>query len=43
MQRLNHPNIIGLFEAFESENSINIIMDYVIGTSLNNYLKSQMH
>ena len=39
MHRLNHPNIIKIFEAFESTSALYLVMEYVYGANLNSYLK----
>jgi serine/threonine protein kinase len=39
MERLDHPNIAKLYEAFESHKQVFLIMEYVNGGSLHGYLK----
>ncbi len=41
LQRLNHPNIIKLYEAFETDNHVYLVMENVGGGSLHAYLKSK--
>lgn len=38
---LNHPNIVKILDVVETNNHLNIIMEYLEGISLNHYLKSQ--
>ena len=35
------PNIVKLYEAFESENYVYLVMEYVSGGSLHGYLKQR--
>lgn len=39
MEKLDHPNIAKLYEAFESSKQVFLIMEYVNGGSLHGYLK----
>lgn len=39
MEKLDHPNIAKLYEAFESPKQVFLIMEYVNGGSLHGYLK----
>jgi serine/threonine protein kinase len=39
MEKLDHPNIGKLYEAFESHKQVFIVMEYVNGGSLHGYLK----
>lgn len=41
MQMLNHPNIVKILDVVETNNHLNIIMEYLDGISLNHYLKNQ--
>jgi serine/threonine protein kinase len=41
LTKLQHPNIIQLFEVIESNNHLNLILEYVPGPSLQFYLKSK--
>lgn len=36
---MNHPNIVKIFEAFETEHHVYLVMEYVAGGSLHSYLK----
>jgi serine/threonine protein kinase len=38
---LSHPNVVKILDVVETNNHLNIIMEYLDGISLNNYLKSQ--
>lgn len=38
---MNHSNIVKIFEAFETENHVYLVMEYVAGGSLHSYLKDQ--
>lgn len=38
---LSHPNIVKILDVVETNNHLNIIMEYLEGISLNNYLKNQ--
>lgn len=40
---MNHPNIVKIFEAFETENHVYLVMEYVGGGSLHSYLKEKPH
>ena len=41
LKRLNHPNIIGLYENIEMAYKLYLIMEFVEGTSLIEYIKSK--
>jgi MAP/microtubule affinity-regulating kinase len=41
LQKLNHNNIVKIIDTVESNNHINIIMEYVAGGSLHSLLKKQ--
>lgn len=41
MEKLNHPNIIKLYEAIDTSRQVLIIMEYIGGTSLHGHLKSK--
>jgi len=41
MERLDHPNIAKLFEAFDTHKQVFLIMEFVNGGSLHGYLKSK--
>ena len=40
---LNHPNIVKIHDVVETNNHLNIIMEYLPGISLGSYLKNQPH
>lgn len=39
LQKIDHPNIVKILDTIESNNHINIILEYVGGCSLHQYLK----
>jgi len=39
LQRMNHPHIVKIYEAFETDNHVYLVMDFVGGGSLHSYLK----
>jgi MAP/microtubule affinity-regulating kinase len=39
LQRLDHPNIVKLYESIDTNKTINLIMEHVKGRSLYSYLK----
>lgn len=41
MRIMNHPNIIKLYEIFEGSESIYLILEFIKGGELFNYIKSQ--
>lgn len=41
LQMLNHPNIVKIYDVVETNNHLNIIMEYLEGISLGSYLKEQ--
>lgn len=41
LQMLSHPNIVKILDVVETNNHLNIIMEYLDGISLNHYLKNQ--
>ena len=41
MQKLEHPYIVKFSEAFETDHHVYLIMEYVSGKSLHDYLKQQ--
>lgn len=41
MQKLDHPNIVKLIDIYETENSLEILLELVPGGNLFNKLKSQ--
>lgn len=40
---LDHPNIVKILDVVETNNHLNIIMEYLDGISLNAYLQSQQN
>jgi MAP/microtubule affinity-regulating kinase len=41
MERLNHPHIVKVFEAIETEDQVVLVMEYVPGGSCHGLLKSR--
>lgn len=41
LEILDHPNIVKIHDVVETNNHLNIIMEYLPGISLGNYLKAQ--
>jgi serine/threonine protein kinase len=41
LQMLNHPNIVEIWDVVETNNHVNLIMEYLTGISLNSYMKLQ--
>ena len=41
LQLLNHPNIVKIHDVVETNNHLNIIMEYLSGPSLGSYLRAQ--
>lgn len=41
MKILNHENCLKLFEVYETDNSLYLVMEYMQGSPLSNYLKKQ--
>ena len=41
LQILDHPNIVNIHDVVETNNHLNIVMEYLPGISLGNYLKAQ--
>ena len=39
LQRLDHPNIVKLYESIDTNKTINLIMEHVKGRSLYSFLK----
>ena len=38
---MNHPNIVKLYDAFETDSNVYLVMEYVAGGSLHSYLKEK--
>ncbi len=38
---MNHANIVKIFEAFETDDNVYLVMEYVGGGSLHSYLKEK--
>jgi serine/threonine protein kinase len=38
---MNHPNIVKIYEAFETEENVYLVMEYVGGGSLHSYLREK--
>jgi serine/threonine protein kinase len=38
---MNHPNIVKIYEAFETESHVYLVMENIDGGSLHSYLKSK--
>lgn len=43
LSKLNHPNIVKLYESIDTSKQVYLIMEYVQGESLHSYLKAQPH
>jgi MAP/microtubule affinity-regulating kinase len=43
LQMLEHPNIVKILDVVETNNHLNIIMEYLDGISLNAYLQTQQN
>lgn len=43
LERINHPNIIKLFETIETKNHVVLINEYADGGSLHSFLKSKVN
>ena len=41
LQKLDHPNIVKLFDTIDSKKYFHLIMEYINGSSLYNYIKSK--
>jgi len=41
MERLNHPHIIKLYEAIETEEHVILVLEYISGGSTHGFLKSK--
>jgi serine/threonine protein kinase len=38
---MNHPNIVKIFEAFETDDNVYLVMEYVGGGSLHTYIRDK--
>lgn len=38
---MSHPNIVKIYEAFETEENVYLVMEYVGGGSLHSYLRER--
>jgi MAP/microtubule affinity-regulating kinase len=43
LQMLDHPNVVKILDVVETNNHLNIIMEYLDGISLNTYLQTQQN
>ena len=43
LQKMNHPNIVKLIEAFETDSYVYLVMENVTGGSLHSYLKEMIN
>ena len=43
LQKMNHPNIVKLVEAFETDSHVYLVMENVTGGSLHSYLKEMIN
>ena len=41
LQQIDHKNIVKILDVIETNNHINLIMEYIPGISLSQYLKNQ--
>lgn len=41
LKKLDHPNIVKLFESIDTKKSLNLIMEHVEGRSLYDYIKEK--
>ena len=41
LRKINHPNIIRMYDLIETSKEIYIVTDYVSGISMNHYIKTQ--
>lgn len=40
---MNHTNIVKIFDAFETDDNVYLVMEYVGGGSLHSYLREKPH
>ncbi|TNV74080.1 hypothetical protein FGO68_gene9822 [Halteria grandinella] len=43
LQKMNHPNIVKIYEAFETDEYVYLVMEYVGGGSLHSYLREKQN
>lgn len=43
MKNLNHPNIVSLKDVYETENSVEIVMEYLPGGTIKQKLRNYEH
>lgn len=41
LQKMNHSNIVKIYEAFETDSHVYLVMEYVSGGSLHSFLKEK--
>lgn len=41
MKRLDHPNIVRLYESIDTKKTLNLVMEHVEGKSLYEYVKEK--
>ena len=41
MKRINHPNIVKLYDVVETDSQVVLVMEYINGGSTHGYLKSK--
>ena len=41
LSKINHPNIVKLYESIDTPKVVHLVMEYVVGESLHGYLKAQ--
>jgi len=39
LEKLDHPNIVKIIDTLESNNHVNIIIEYVSGSSLHHFIR----
>ncbi len=42
LQKMNHPNIVKIYEAFETDDHVYLVMEYVGGGSLHTYIRDKL-
>ena len=38
---MNHPNIVKIYEAFETDDHVYLVMEYINGGSLHSYIREK--